>query len=70
MSLSSVNSRPNLSNKRPNKFTSHDQADFKIAEILKWDAPDEARVGETIKVHIVRAVLHIDDSNPKTSCRN
>jgi hypothetical protein len=32
----------------------HSQADFKIAQLLKWDAPTETRVGETIKVHIVR----------------
>jgi hypothetical protein len=29
-------------------------ADFKITQLIKWDAPGEARVGETIKVHILR----------------
>jgi hypothetical protein len=29
------------------------QADFKIAQVIKWDAPGETRVSETIKVHIL-----------------
>ena len=31
----------------------HSQADFKITEIVKWDAPDKTKVGDTIKVHIL-----------------
>jgi hypothetical protein len=31
----------------------HFQADFKITQVIKWDAPGESRVGETIKVHIL-----------------
>jgi hypothetical protein len=51
--------------KSPSKFTSHYQADFKIAQLLKWEAPGETRVGETIKVHIVRAVLYEADFEPE-----
>jgi len=29
------------------------QADFKISQVIKWDAPGETRVGEIIKVHIL-----------------
>lgn len=29
------------------------EADFKITQVIKWDAPGEPRVGEAIKVHIV-----------------
>lgn len=47
------------------KFVSHYQADFKIARLIKWDAPGEKRVGDTIKVHIVRAVLYSDDFEPE-----
>jgi len=50
---------------KSNKFGSHDQVDFKIARLLKWVAPGEVRVGDTIKVHIVRAVLHSDDFEPE-----
>jgi hypothetical protein len=31
----------------------HYQGDFKITRIVKWDSPDETRVGDTIKVHIL-----------------
>jgi hypothetical protein len=51
--------------KGANKFTTHYQADFKITQLLKWDAPGETKVGATIKVHIVRAVLHEDDFEPE-----
>ncbi len=47
------------------KFASGGEADFKIAQLIKWDAPGESRVGATIKVHIVRAVLHGDDFEPE-----
>lgn len=49
----------------PTKFTAHYQADFKIAELIKWDAPGESPIGATIKVHIVRAVLYADDFEPE-----
>jgi hypothetical protein len=29
------------------------QADFKITQVIKWDAPGETRVGKTIEVHIL-----------------
>jgi hypothetical protein len=29
------------------------QADFKITQVIKWDAPGQTRVGEIIKVHIL-----------------
>jgi len=47
------------------KFASGGEADFKIAQLIKWDAPGETRVGESIKVHIVRAVLHGEDFEPE-----
>lgn len=50
---------------KANKFTIHDQADFKIAQIIKWDAPGDTKAGATIKVHIVRAILHADDFEPE-----
>jgi hypothetical protein len=53
------------SRKGASKFGTHYQADFKIAQLLKWDAPGETKVGATIKVHIVRAVLHEDDFEPE-----
>lgn len=39
--------------KRVNEEFRHYQADFKITQVLKWDAPGETRIGETIKVHIL-----------------
>ena len=50
---------------KSNKFGSHDQADFKIAQLLKWDAPGEAQVGGTIKVHIMRFELEPEDRLPE-----
>jgi hypothetical protein len=29
------------------------QADFKVTQVIKWDAPGQIQVGETIKVHIL-----------------
>src|SRR5580704_16165252 len=51
--------------KSPNKFTTHYQADFKIAQLLKWEAPGESRIGRTIKVHIVRTELGPEDRLPE-----
>lgn len=51
--------------KGTSKFGTQYEADFKIAQILKWDAPGETKVGATIKVHIVRAVLHEEDFEPE-----
>jgi hypothetical protein len=51
--------------KGASKFGTHYQADFKIAQLLKWDAPGDTRAGATIKVHIVRAILHEDDFEPE-----
>lgn len=51
--------------KGASKFGTDYQAEFKIAQLLKWDAPGETRVGATIKVHIVRAVLYADDFEPE-----
>lgn len=51
--------------KGASKFGTHYQADFKITQLLKWDAPGETKVGATIKVHILRGVLHKDDFEPE-----
>lgn len=50
---------------RKNQFTSHYQADFQIAQLLKWDAPGDTQPGATIKVHIVRAVHYATDFEPE-----
>jgi hypothetical protein len=39
--------------KKASEEVRHYQADFKISQVVKWDAPGETRVGETIKVHIL-----------------
>jgi hypothetical protein len=39
--------------KEPNEEFRYYQADFKITEIVKWDAPVEPRVGMTVKVHLL-----------------
>lgn len=39
--------------KKANAQFRHYQSDFKISQVLKWDTPGEARVGETIKIHIL-----------------
>lgn len=41
------------------------QADFKIAQLVKWDAPGDTKTGATITVHIVRATLHEEDFAPE-----
>jgi hypothetical protein len=51
--------------KGASKFGTDYQADFKIAQLLKWDAPGDTRAGATIKVHIVRTVLYADDFEPE-----
>jgi hypothetical protein len=40
----------------------HYQAEFKITQVLKWDAPGETRAGETIKVHVL---LDVEERLPE-----
>jgi hypothetical protein len=51
--------------KGASKFGTDYQADFKIAKVLKWDAPGDTKAGATIKVNIVRTVLHEADFEPE-----
>lgn len=51
--------------KGASKFGTDYHADFKIAQVIKWDAPGDTKAGATIKIHIVRAILHEDDFEPE-----
>ena len=47
----SIHSKPAV--KETNRRAPDSQADFKITQLVKWQAPGKTKAGETIKVHIL-----------------
>src|SRR5262245_54157694 len=51
--------------KAPREGVAHYQADFRIAQVIKWDAPGEVKAGAAIKVHVVRSEKEAEDRLPE-----